>query len=159
MRPIGEIRTPFPRGAGAPIQGVLQPEAEGTVQIRPEFASGLKDLEGFSHVHLVYAFHRSEGFDLELVPYMDTVQRGLFSTRAPRRPNPIGLTVVRLLAVEGSTLRVAGVDMIDGTPLLDVKPYIESVDAIRDTRGGWFEASRRSRGDEPPPRADARFEA
>ena len=159
MRPIGVIHTPFPRGRGTPIQGVLQPDSEGTIEVFPEYTAGLADLAGFSHIHVVYAFHRSEGFDLEIVPYMDTRKRGLFSTRAPRRPNPIGMTVVRLIAVEGRILHVSGVDMIDGTPLLDIKPYIPAIDAIEDAGGGWFEESRRARGAPPPPPADDRFES
>ena len=155
--PIGVIRTPFARGEGAPIQGTLAPDMPGSVEIAPEYEAALADLDGFSHIHLIYAFHRSSGYDDVVVPFMDTVERGLFATRAPRRPNPIGLTVVRLLAVEGRTLQVSGVDMIDGTPLLDIKPYIPRVDAIQDACGGWF-AQRAAESDENvPPRADDRF--
>jgi tRNA-Thr(GGU) m(6)t(6)A37 methyltransferase TsaA len=157
-RPIGVIRTPFARGKGTPIQGALAPDAEGTVEIDPELADGLADLAGFSHLHLLYLFDRTEGYRLRLVPFVDTAERGLFATRAPRRPNPIGMTVVRLLAVEGNTLRVAGVDMIDGTPLLDIKPYLPEVDAFPDARGGWFEEARRRTAEDDPPTADDRFE-
>jgi tRNA (adenine37-N6)-methyltransferase len=146
IRPIGVIHTPFPQGKDAPRQGVLGPVAEGTIEIRPEFEAGLADLAGFSHVHLVFAFHRSLGYDLRIVPGGGRRKRGLFSTRSPRRPNPIGMTVVRLLSVEGATLRVSGVDMIDGTPLLDIKPYVPALDVIEGAGGGWTEESRRARG-------------
>jgi len=124
--------------------------------VLPEFADGLADLETFSHVHLIYRFDRSDGYALRVTPYMDDRERGLFATRAPRRPSGLGMTVVRLLAVEGATLRVSGVDMLDGTPLLDIKPYIPEIDAIPDADGGWF-ARRRAEGGEAP-RADGRFE-
>ena len=157
LRPIGVIRTPFTRGAGAPAQGALD-DVEGTVELDPAFEEGLADLDGFERIHLVYAFHASpEDFRLRVTPYLDVVERGLFATRAPRRPNPIGMTVVRLLAIEGPRLRVAGVDMIDGTPLLDIKPYPPPADAFPESRGGWFEARRNELGGETP-RADDRFE-
>lgn len=158
-RPIGVIRTPFPRGEGAPIQGALAPETEGTVEIDPEFEEGLADLDGFSHLHLLYLFDRSDGYRLKLVPFVDTEERGLFATRAPRRPNAIGMTVVRLRAVKGRLLRVSGVDMIDGTPLLDIKPYLPEIDAVPEARGGWFATRRAERQGHDSPMADDRFES
>ncbi|MBN1774299.1 MAG: tRNA (N6-threonylcarbamoyladenosine(37)-N6)-methyltransferase TrmO [Deltaproteobacteria bacterium] len=159
LRAIGTLRTPFRSASGTPIQGLLTPETEGTVELDPAYAEGLADLAGFSHLILLYAFDRTTGFRLTVTPYLDTTPRGLFATRAPRRPNPIGLTVVRLLAVDGPRLRVAGVDMLDGTPLLDIKPFVARFDAPPDSRSGWLErglteADGRSAS---APRADDRF--
>lgn len=141
LRAIGTIRTPFSEASGAPVQGAFAGDTEGEVVVDPALSAGLADLDGFSHLVVLYAFHRSEGFSLTVTPYLDDRPRGLFATRAPRRPNPIGLTVVRLLGVEGNRLRVAGVDMLDGTPLLDLKPYVPAFDAAEATRVGWLEAS------------------
>jgi len=155
---IGVIHTPHKTAGEAPIQPSKADEARGRVELRREFEAGLADLDGFSHILLLYHLDRSSGYRLRVVPFLDTRERGLFATRAPWRPNPIGLTVVRLLAVEGSTLRVAGVDMIDGTPLLDLKPYVPEIDAVPGARGGWFEERRRKAAGEAP-RADGRFVA
>ncbi|HDL86432.1 MAG TPA: tRNA (N6-threonylcarbamoyladenosine(37)-N6)-methyltransferase TrmO, partial [Candidatus Acetothermia bacterium] len=100
---------------------------------------GLKDLDGFSHVILIYHFHRSSGYDLLIAPFMDTAQRGVFATRAPRRPNPVGLSVVNLIKIEGAILHVRNIDILDGTPLLDIKPYVPDFDYHRVTRFGWLE--------------------
>ena len=137
MKPIGVIRSPFDEPSGAPIQRTGG--AEGTVEVFPEYADGLRDVEGFSHLILVYCFHRSRPFSLLQVPFLDTVERGVFAIRSPSRPNPIGLSVVELLAVEGARLRVRGVDMVDGTPLLDIKPYIPDIDSVSGARCGWLE--------------------
>jgi tRNA-Thr(GGU) m(6)t(6)A37 methyltransferase TsaA len=107
------------------------------VELLPEFAEGLRDLEGFSHVYLIYVFDRAEGGKLLVRPFLDDQMRGVFATRAPSRPNPIGLSIVELLEVEGSTLLVDGVDVLDGTPLLDIKPYSARFDRIDNTRNGW----------------------
>jgi len=159
--PIGTIRTPHLEPCGAPIQGAFAADAEGRVEVDPTYAEGLADLDGFSHLVLLYAFHRTVGHELSVTPYLDDRPRGLFATRAPRRPNPIGLTVVRLLAVEGTTLRVAGVDMLDGTPLLDIKPHVPAFDAAEDVRSGWLEERLEAvrTGDAGPPDADGRFHA
>lgn len=159
FRAIGVIRTPFTDAEGTPIQGAFALDAEGTVEVKPEYAEGLKDLEGFSHIVLLYAFHRSEGYALRVTPYMDDARRGLFATRAPRRPNPVGFTVVGLSRVEGGTLHVAGVDMLDGTPLLDIKPYSSTFDEREGVTTGWMtphlEAQRR--GESVRKTADDRF--
>jgi len=139
FHPIGVVHTPFHRPEGTPVQPVFAGGAEGEVHVDPEYAEGLADLDGFSHVVLLFAFHRAEGFALRVKPYLDDRPRGLFATRAPRRPNPIGMSVVRLLAVEGCVLRVAGVDMLDGTPLLDIKPYVPAFDHHQVERFGWLE--------------------
>lgn len=141
MRPIGVIHSPFQRKQQAPIQP-SRSQADGVVEVYPEFAPGLRDLEGFSHLYLLYVFHRSEGFALQVKPYLDAHERGLFSTRYPARPNQIGLSVVRLLAVQANRLRIAGVDVLDGTPLLDIKPYVPEFDQHQDATTGWYENRR-----------------
>ncbi|GAB6186871.1 tRNA (N6-threonylcarbamoyladenosine(37)-N6)-methyltransferase TrmO [Thermopirellula anaerolimosa] len=138
MQPIGVIRTPYTDPAGMPIQPTGAAGVGGTVDVFPEYQPGLKDLEGFSHIILLYLFHRSEGFALQVVPFLDVEPRGLFATRAPRRPNPIGLSIVELVRVEGPRLLVRNVDMLDGTPLLDIKPYVPEFDAPKDVRIGWM---------------------
>lgn len=138
MRPIGTVRSPYsdtsqiPKGCGA------RHEAEGTLEILPEFEEGLTDIEGFSHLYVIWVFDRSEGYELIGCPPTDHRPHGVFATRSPRRPNPLGLTVVRLLGREGRSLRVAGVDMLDGTPILDIKPYLSNVPA-EDLRRGWLD--------------------
>lgn len=141
LRPIGIIHTPFTKRPGTPIQGVYAPDAEGTVEVYEEFAEGLKDVEGFSHLYLLYHFHKSEGYSLHCRPYRDEEARGVFSCRAPKRPNPLGLSVVRLIGREGNILHVGEVDIIDGSPLVDIKPYVPRFDSRADVREGWLEES------------------
>jgi tRNA-Thr(GGU) m(6)t(6)A37 methyltransferase TsaA len=124
-----------------PIQPPGAAGLKGTVAVLPEYADGLRDLDGFSHVILIYLFDRSAGYTLTVVPFLDSTPRGLFATRAPRRPNPIGLSVVRLESIDGNVLHIDGVDILDGTPLLDIKPYVPAFDAPRDCRTGWLEAA------------------
>jgi tRNA-Thr(GGU) m(6)t(6)A37 methyltransferase TsaA len=143
FRPIGIIHTPFANLEGMPIQPTGASGVPGQVELFPEFREGLQDLEEFSHVILLYHFHRSRGYALEVVPFMDSEKRGLFSTRAPRRPNPLGLSVVRLLGIEEGILRVEGVDILDGTPLLDIKPFVPDFDASEELRLGWLEEARK----------------
>jgi len=140
--PIGVIHSPYAEPKGVPIQGVFANGAEGTVELLPEFAAGLADLDGFSHIILLYCFHRSHGYELTCKPFLDTQERGLFATRAPRRPNPIGISVVRLLGIDGCVLRIGDVDIVDGTPLLDIKPYIPDFDVRTNVRAGWYERAR-----------------
>jgi tRNA (adenine37-N6)-methyltransferase len=121
-----------------PIQPTGAAGIAGTIELYPEYTGGLKDLEGFSHIILIYHFHLSTGFSLQVKPFLDDTLRGLFSTRAPRRPNPIGLSIVRLVKVEGSTLHIENVDIVDGTPLLDIKPYVPELDGINAERIGWL---------------------
>ena len=154
LQPIGIIHSPFTSREGMPIQPAGAVGVKGRVEVRPEFTAGLRDLDGFSHVILLYRFHRSEGYDLEVVPFLDSRPRGLFATRAPRRPNPIGLSVVRLDRIEGSNLFVDGIDVLDGTPLLDLKPYVPDFDAPTDCRTGWLE---RAGGKVQERRSDDRF--
>jgi len=138
FKPIGVIHTPFKSGEGVPIQGGLSPETEGTVEVYKEYAEGLKDLDGFSHIILLYVFHKSTGYELQVRPFLDNKLHGLFSTRAPRRPNPVGLTVVKLKSVEENKLHIQGVDILDGTPLLDIKPYVPRFAASDEVRIGWL---------------------
>ncbi|MFH1842292.1 MAG: tRNA (N6-threonylcarbamoyladenosine(37)-N6)-methyltransferase TrmO [bacterium] len=145
FRPIGVIHTPYPDPVGTPIQPSRAGDTEGTVELLPEFAAGLADLDGFSHVILLYHLHRSKPFRLKVVPFLDTVPRGIFATRSPNRPNAIGLSVVRLVGIEANVVTVAGVDMIDGTPVLDIKPYVGEFDYNRHVRCGWFDESRQRR--------------
>lgn len=145
MNPIGVIRTPYtetkqiPKGPGA------EHRAEGAIEILPQFEAGLADIEGFSHLYALWVFDRASDYDLTATPPIDDRPHGVFATRSPRRPNPIGLTVIRLLRREGRTLYVLGVDMLDGTPILDIKPYLSSIPS-EDLRRGWVaEAEARKR--------------
>ncbi len=138
FQPIGSIHTPFSDIEGMPIQPAGARGIKGTVELYPQYREGLKDLDGFSHIILLYHFHRSQGHKLVVKPFLDDEERGVFAVRAPRRPNPIGFSVVRLLRVEGGTLYVEEVDMLDGTPLLDIKPFVPQFEAPAGERGGWL---------------------
>jgi len=138
MRPIGVIHTPFTATQGMPIQPIFS-QASGRVEVFPEYADGLKDVEGFSHIILIYVLHGSNGYTLHVRPFLDDHERGLFATRHPCRPNPIGLSIVRLLSHEGNMLEVAGIDVLDGTPLLDIKPYVPDFDRKADAHAGWYD--------------------
>ncbi len=144
MKAIGTIHTPFTSRKGMPIQPAGAVDVCGTVELLEEYWPGVKDLDGFSHIVLLYVFHRSEGFSLEVTPFMDTQSHGLFSTRAPKRPNPIGMSVVKLDRMDEGTLHVRNVDMLDGTPLLDIKPYVPEFDHHVDVRTGWLEEARKT---------------
>ncbi len=140
MRPIGIIHTPFTDKAQVPIQA-SRSAATGFVEVYPDYADGLQDLEGFSHIILLYVFHESSGFSLLVKPFLDDNLRGLFATRYPARPNPIGFSVVTLISRNDNILQVEGLDMLDGTPLLDIKPYVSDFDMRTGTRSGWYESS------------------
>ena len=139
FRPIGVIHSPFRDLSGMPIQPTGEASAPGFIEIFPEFVDGLKDLDGFSHIILLYYLHKVSGVKLTVTPFLDSEPRGIFATRAPTRPNPIGMSVVRLLGIEGSTLRVENLDILDGTPLLDIKPYVPEFDYRPEARIGWLE--------------------
>ena len=136
-RPIGVIHSPFKQKTGTPIQGIFARDAEGTVEVFEEYVEGLADLELFSHVYLLYAFDRAEGGSLTCAPFLDGRPHGVFATRAPRRPNAIGLSIVRVLSREGATIRVAEIDVLDQTPLLDIKPYVPQFDLRSEASSGW----------------------
>ncbi len=141
FRPIGVIHTPYQAREGTPIQGAFEPDAEGTVEVYEQFAEGLKDIEGFSHIYVFYVFHKSEEYKLHCKPYRDDEPRGVFACRAPKRPNQLGMSVVRLLKREGNVLTIGEVDMLDGSPLLDIKPYVPQFDQREDVRVGWLQGS------------------
>ena len=144
MRPIGYVRSPHKRTEEVPKGLGAKHEAEGILEILPEFEAGLADIEGFSHLYVLWVFDRSEGFSLTATPPSDTRPHGVFATRSPWRPNPIGLTVVELLSREGCAVRVRGVDMLDGTPILDIKPYLSNVPPELLRRGWLAEAEARA---------------
>jgi len=137
-RPVGVVHSPLKEPHGAPIQSIGARDIEGVVEVFPEFAGGLCDIEGFSHLILIYHFHLCNEPALLVKPYLDERTHGIFATRAPSRPNPIGMSVVRLVKVDGTRLHVAGVDILDETPLLDIKPYVPQFDALKTDEIGWL---------------------
>jgi len=153
-RPIGTIHSPFQSPVGMPVQPTGAVGTLGHIDLEPEFAAGLQDLEGFSHLILLYHFHQVSGVQLTVTPFLDTEPHGVFATRAPKRPNPIGLSIVRLLSCQGCRLEIADIDALDSTPLLDLKPYVPEFDSRTEVRTGWLDGARgrvRSR------RSDDRF--
>ena len=138
-KPIGVIHSPFKEPKGTPIQPAGAKGISGTVEVFPEYAEGLKDIEGFSHIILICHFHLSRGWSLEVKPFMDDQLHGVFTTRAPARPNPIGISTVRLVRVEENILHIQDVDIVDGTPLLDIKPYVPEFDVRDVAKTGWLE--------------------
>ena len=136
---IGIIHTPFTSAAGTPIQPSAAAGAIGTVEVFDAYAAGLLDLEGFDRIWLLYWFDRTSAPKLRVVPYKDDREHGLFATRAPCRPTPIGMSAVRLVSIEGTTIRIADADMLDGTPLVDIKPYVPSFDVYPVSRCGWID--------------------
>ena len=136
---IGTIHSPFQELTNMPIQPSSESSAPGTVELLPEFTPGLQDLEGFSHIILIYHLHRSDHYSLSVTPFLDSKPHGVFATRAPNRPNPIGISVIKLLRIENNILFVDNLDVLDGTPLLDIKPYVPEFDRIPDFRLGWLE--------------------
>ncbi len=137
---IGTIHSPFTELGNMPIQPVGALNVEGEVVVDQRFAEGLKDLEGFSHIYLLYYFHKAKRTEMQVIPYMDTEKRGVFATRSPLRPAHIGISIVELLALEGHRLKVRGLDVLDGTPLIDIKPYIPHFDHQRDATSGWMKS-------------------
>jgi tRNA-Thr(GGU) m(6)t(6)A37 methyltransferase TsaA len=137
LRPIGVVRSPFQTSTGMPIHTVAAADAQARVQVFEEFAAGLRDVDGFDYLILLTHLHLATE-KLEVVPFMDTQSHGVFATRAPARPNRIGMSIVRLLRVDGCTLHFSGNDMLDGTPVLDIKPYVPALDVRQTERIGWF---------------------
>ncbi len=138
LHSIGVIHSPFTDKSETPIQPIRS-QATGHVEVFPEFAEGLQDLDGFSHVILLYVFHESSGYALRVKPFLDTELRGVFATRYPSRPNPLGLSIVELVACAPPLLTIRGVDVLDGTPLLDIKPYVPDFDIRTEVRAGWYD--------------------
>ncbi len=141
IKPIGIIHTPYNRIEDMPIQPKGASEVEGYILLDEDYIEGLKDLEGFSHIYLIYRFHQAKRTEMLVTPFMDIEKRGVFATRSPLRPNHIGISIVELKRVEGYKIFIEGVDMLDGTPLLDIKPYIEKFDGVKGSRSGWLQAS------------------
>jgi tRNA-Thr(GGU) m(6)t(6)A37 methyltransferase TsaA len=155
VKPIGVIRTPFKSSEDTPIQS-SKSDARGYVKVALEFLDALKSLDGFSHIILVYWFHRAKSPMMRMTPFLDTEERGLFSIRAPSRPNPIGISTVKLLRIEGTRLDIEGVDMLDETPLLDIKPFVPEFDNRSQATSGWLAKSSLTK--DHSYLADARFE-
>lgn len=154
FKPIGVIKTPYKKKDGMPIQPTGATGIKGEIEIYPEFVEGLNDLDGFSHITLIYHLHKSEGFQLNVKPFMDDQLRGIFSTRAPKRPNAIGLSVVKLIKVENNILFIENIDVLDETPLLDIKPFIPDIDSPKVDKLGWLEGKANKMGDKL---SDSRF--
>ncbi len=154
MEPIGIIHSPFADIENMPIQPKGAAHVEGTVHFRESYVEGLKDLEGFSHIYLIYIFHKAERIRLTVTPFMDSTERGVFATRSPLRPNHIGLSIVQLVKIENGMLTVKGIDVLDETPLLDIKPYIRNFDSVEDSLSGWMAASK---DEVAKKRSDGRF--
>ncbi|ODS36678.1 MAG: tRNA-Thr(GGU) m(6)t(6)A37 methyltransferase TsaA [Candidatus Altiarchaeales archaeon WOR_SM1_86-2] len=137
LKPIGVIHSPYKAKEEVPIQASRSDE-EGEIEVFEEYAPGLKDLKGFSHIIILYIFHESDGYELSVKPFLDNEPRGVFATRAPGRPNPIGLSIVGLIEIRKNVLKVRGIDVIDGTPLLDIKPYVPEFDQREGVKIGWL---------------------
>ena len=153
LHPIGIIHSPFKESAGTPIQPRMAEGVRGSITIYKKFSAGLKDLKGFERIWLIYWFHRAGPTRMMVTPYLDSELRGLFATRAPCRPNPIGISCVRLLSIRGRTIYVSDLDALDGTPVLDIKPYVPKFDVYKVKKWGWLEKQGKSKA-----RADDRFE-
>lgn len=154
MQPIGTIHTPFTTLENMPIQPKGAKNVEGRLELLPNLAEGLKDLEGFSHIYLIYQFHKAIRTELSVIPFMDTEPRGVFSTRSPLRPNHIGLSLVEVVTVHENIVTVRGADVLSGTPLLDIKPFIPAFDQVKEARSGWMT---KSESDVCQKRSDDRF--
>ena len=141
-KPIGIIHSPFNDLDEMPIQPASDSSRPGTVEIYPEFEEGLKDLEGFSHIYLIYHLHKVNKSRLVVIPFLDTEPHGIFATRGPSRPNPIGLSLVKIVSLEGNLIHVDRVDVLDGTPLLDIKPYVPEFENVDSVKIGWFEKAK-----------------
>lgn len=144
FKPIGIMHSPHKRLDGMPIQPAGAVGVKGKIEIFELYREGLDDLSGFSHIILIYFFHKSKGFQLHVTPFMDNKERGLFATRAPKRPNPIGLSIVKLVKVEDNILYVENIDLLDKTPILDIKPYVPEFETEDEVRAGWLEEARKT---------------
>ena len=153
-KPIGIIYSPFKNIEGVPIQPAGAEGIKGQVKVYSKYAEGLADLEGFSHLILLYHFHLSKGYSLKVVPFLQNTEHGVFATRAPKRPNHIGISVVKLEKTDGNLIYVENIDIVDGTPLLDIKPYVSFFDNVKDERTGWLSERIKDPGEA---RSDDRF--
>jgi tRNA-Thr(GGU) m(6)t(6)A37 methyltransferase TsaA len=155
IRPIGKIITPHTDIKNMPIQPIAADGIKGHIELLPEYVSGLKDLEGFSHITLIYHFHKIEGYELLVTPFMDTKKHGIFATKAPKRPNAIGISTVKLIKIEGNILHIEQVDMLTETPLIDIKPFYPRYDNRENVSIGWLEKNKNMPLDQL--RSDERF--
>src|SRR4030042_5827941 len=153
-KPIGIVRSPFRRSRNVPIQSVASKGIKGSIEVAREYVEGLKDLEGFSHFILIYHCHLSSHYSLTVKPFLDENLHGVFATRAPRRPNPIGISVVKLRKIEGNILNIEDVDIVDGTPMLDIKPYVPEFDVQEIEKIGWLS---QKANNVPKMKSDERF--
>ncbi|PIE57920.1 MAG: tRNA (N6-threonylcarbamoyladenosine(37)-N6)-methyltransferase TrmO [Desulfobulbus propionicus] len=142
LSPIGLIHSPIDSPKNAPIQPQGAANMQGTMEVYPDYTAGLADLEGFSHLYVLYHFHLAHRTELVVTPFMDTSKRGVFATRSPLRPNHIGISILQLLSIKENILHVQGIDIVDQTPLLDIKPYIHAFDAVEQSRSGWMQADK-----------------
>jgi tRNA-Thr(GGU) m(6)t(6)A37 methyltransferase TsaA len=142
IQPIGIIHTPHKNIKNMPIQPIAAKGIKGKIELLPKYAAGLKDLEGFSHITLIYHFHKIEGFELEVIPFMDTEKRGIFACKAPKRPNAIGISTVKVIKIENNIIYVEEVDMLNGTPLIDIKPFYPKYDNRDNVTIGWLEKTK-----------------
>ena len=136
---IGTIHSPYQGTHGTPIQSSAAQDVEGSIELLPQYSEGLENLEGFSHIMLIYHFHLSKRYSLKVKPFLDDELHGVFATRAPSRPNPIGISIVQLTTIEGNVLHIKDVDVVDGTPLLDIKPYVTEFDVREVLKKGWLQ--------------------
>jgi len=139
LKPIGVIHTPYKEPKGIPIQGKFEKGITGTIRLFPEYRAGLKDIEGFSHIILIYHFNRSQVERVTGKPFLEDVEHGIFAIRSPHRPNHIGFSIVKIKEVKGVTITFSEVDILDGTPLLDIKPYVKHFDSRNKVRNGWID--------------------
>lgn len=154
--PIGIIHTPFKTIENMPIQPTADKSSEGWIEIYDEYSDGLADLDGFSHIYLLFYLHECNSYQLKVKPFLDTVERGIFATRSPARPNPVGLSVVTLMSVTGNILKIQGIDILDGTPLIDIKPFVPMFEDRTNVRTGWFSDKEK---DLPGRFSDGRFKS
>ncbi len=154
IEPIGIIHTPFKKLGQMPIQPKGAKSVIATLEIDKEYTLGLKDLEGFSHIYLIYYFHEAVRTELEVIPFMDTQERGVFATRSPLRPSHIGLSITKVLSIDDNIVTIKGIDVLDGTPLIDIKPYIPQFDGVNGVKTGWMN---KSRSEVNTARSDERF--
>jgi len=152
--PIGYVSSPIKSRVNAPIQSIGAGDVNGYIEVREDLVEGLIHLEGFSHIYVIYHFHRTEDFKLLCQPFLDDEAHGVFATRAPNRPNPIGISVVKLNEIVNNKVYISSIDMLDGTPVLDIKPYIEKFDSFLNTKNGWLE---KNLNDVKTYRSDNRF--
>ena len=154
IKPVGIIHSPFKTVENMPIQPSAAKDVSGTIEIFPEFTEGLADLDGFSHIYIIFHLHRVRGHKLRVIPFLDTVERGIFSTRSPARPNPVGLSVAEIISVKKNIIEIRGVDMLDGSPVIDIKPFVPDFESCENVRKGWFEGKT---GNALKTRSDERF--